>query len=258
MTMPSPQYQSPPPKAGMTQRGKDRMVARAQELVGPNLEPGEQVLVGLRVHTGPSNWWYMVPYVRLVVRLAQRYYFMLTTDRRVILCTVSYWTGRPKRIKTAIPRGMVRVTEYDPVAFYPSFVLQYPQDSTKLRTRGMWLNELQRTMSLLGAPGPVPKGAGAPGYPPGPGMAPPPGYQPAPPQYQAQQYPAPGQYQAPGQYGAPPQQQRQPPQPGYQPDPQQYQQAPPDYDPPTVRYQPAPQDPQAPPPGSRRGRHSGG
>lgn len=255
MTMPSPQYQSPPQKASFNQRGKDRMVARAQELVGPSLEPGEQAFVGLRVHTGPSNWWLMVPYVRLAVRLAQRYYFMLVTDRRVILCRVSYWTGRPKDIKTAIPRAMVRISEYDPVAYYPSFVLAHPEASTKLRTRGMWLNELQQAMSILGAPGPAPQGAGVPGHLPGRPQyqAPPPGYQPAPPQHGAQQ-----QYGAPPQqYGAPPEGQ-QAPQPGYQPQPQRYQSAPEEYDPPTVRYQPAPQDSQAPPPGSRRGRHAGG
>lgn len=263
MTMPSPQYQSPPQKATFNQRAKDRMVGRAQELVGRSLEPGEQVFVGLRVHTGPSNWWLMVPYVRLAVRLAQRYYFMLVTDRRVVLCRVSYWTGRPKDIKTAIPRAMVRISEYDPVAYYPSFVLAHPEASMKLRTRGMWLNELQQAMNILGAHGPAPQGAGAPGYQPAPPQyqAPPPGYQPAPPQYQ----PPPPGYQPPSpQYGAPPEQYGAPPQghqapqPGYQSQPQRYQSAPEEYDPPTVRYQPPPQDYEAPPPGSRRGRHAGG
>lgn len=234
MTMPSPQYQPAPQRASFNQRGKDRMVARAQQIVGPALEPGEQVLVGLRVHTGPSNWWLMVRSLRLVVRLAQRHYFMVTTDRRVILCNVSYWTGRPTKIKTAIPRSVVRVAEYDPAAYYPSFVLQYPEASTKLRTRGMWLNELHYTMNLIGAPGPVPQGAGAPGYPPGPGMAPPPaGYQPGPPQHQAP--PAGYQPTAP-QYQAPP--------PGYQP---QGQVPPPGYQPPG----------QVPPPPPGPGRHAG-
>jgi hypothetical protein len=295
MTMPSPQYQAPPQKkAGFVQRGKDRMAARAQQVVGPQLEPGEQLVAGLRAYTGPSEMWRLLSYW---VRFFQRHYYLVITDRRVIFCGISFWTGRPQRIKIVIPRSAVQVSDYDPAATYPSFKLAYPErpSGMMLRTYGTYRPELQQAVAILAAGGLAQPGLGAPGYPPpagAPYQAGDPGYQPGPEQYGAppqqygappQQYGAPEQYGAPQQYGAPPeqygappqqygapqqhgapeqygapQQQYQAPQPGYQPESQQYQPAPEEYDPPTVRYQPAPQDPQAPPPGSRRGRHAGG
>jgi hypothetical protein len=285
MTMPSPQYQAPPPppKAGYYQRGKDRTAARASAVVESALEPGEQMLMGSRVHSGPSDWWRLIPRVGAFIRFFQRHYFMVLTDRRVIFCGLSYWTARPKNIKAVVPRGQVQVSDYKPGTVWPSFRLGYPgrNKPMKLRAGRVWRPEVEQILGVLGFGGPQQPGLAGAGYQPG-AQLPPPGYQPgqqfqAPPQqYQAppQQHQAPPQqYQAGQQFQAPPQQYQTPPQQydaptaQFQPSPQQYQAPPQQYDAPTQSFQPSPQDYQAPqqpgyppvpPPATGRGRHAGG
>jgi len=196
MTVPSPQYQAPSRRAGVTQRGKERTASRAQAVIAPQLEPGEQVLVGTRVHTGPSDWWRLIPRVGEFVRLFQRHYFVVHTDRRVIFCGLSYWTARPKSIKIIVPNAYARVTDYRPGKLHPFFRFIHPERSKpmKVRANRVWRPEVERLVSgLSGGPNGQP-GLGAPagyqpqavGYPPqGPGYPPQgPGYQ-GPPQYQS-------------------------------------------------------------------------
>jgi hypothetical protein len=256
MTMPSPPSQ-PPPKAGLVQRGKNRLAARAQKIVEPQLEPGEQLLAGLRAYTGPSDAWRLLSYW---VRLFQRHYYLVVTDRRLFLCGVSFWTGRPHGIKNVIPRSVVQVSDYDNGAIYPSFRLVYPE-----RPQGMTLHSYRYYRPELGQTVAILMGAGGPALPAGGPYQPPgPGYQPAPQQqYQAppQQYQQPQQQNYdPQQYGQQPQQyqpqqygQQQPPQYGQQP--QQYGQQPQQYGQQPQQYQP----PQQQPPGTPgRGRHGAG
>jgi hypothetical protein len=249
MTMPSPQSQ-PPRKAGWIQRGKNRLAARAEKIVGPQLEPGEQLLAGLRAYTGPSDAWRLLSFW---VRLFQRHYYLVVTDRRLFLCGVSYWTGRPHQIKNVIPRSVVQVSDYDPNALYPSFRLVFPEraQGLTLRTYRYYRPELGQTVAILiGAAGSA-LPAGAPYQAPGPG------YQSAPPQqyqqqqYQSQQY---GQQQYGQQQYQQPEQQQYGQQQYQQPEQQaqDYQQQ--QYGQPPQQYQPPPQQ-QPGTPG--RGRHAG-
>jgi hypothetical protein len=203
MAVPGPQFGGPPPQGppqrpGYNQRAKNQMVGRASGVIAPHLEPGEQVLTGLRVQTGPSNNWV---FLSAYVRLFQRRYFMLVTDRRVYLCGVSYWTARPSKVKVITDRAGVQVSGYDPVALFPSFRFSYPDrgemKTMKFRSYGLWLQELYHMMTLLGQQPP-------PGYPGGQQYPQQPGY--------GQQIP-----QQPGQPPQPGQGQQYPPQPGSQP-----------------------------------------
>ena len=264
MTIPSPQYQAPSPRPGLYQRGKDRTAARAGAVVQAHLEPGEQMLIGSRVHSGPSDWWRLIPRVGAFVRFFQRHYYMVLSDRRVIFCGLSYWTARPKNIKAVVPRGQAQVSDYKPGTVWPSFRLGYPgrKKPMKLRAHRVWRPEVEQILGTLGFGGPQPAPAG-PGY--APGQVAGAGYQPG------AQLPPPGYQQAAQQYQAPP--------PGYQPAPQQYQPAPQQYDAPTQQF-PSPQQydaptqniqpsqqqyeappppgyPPVPPPGTGRGRHAG-
>jgi hypothetical protein len=228
MTMPS-QYPSGPPNQNLgqrmttaRQRAKDATGGRAAQVIGAHLEPGEQMLAGARVHTGPSDWLRWAPYVRLLVRLAQRHYYLMVTDRRLIFCGISYWNARPTHIGWVVPRAGVQASDYTVGAIYPSFRLTFPdRKPMRLRIYSSYEPEAVRILSILGmqipglVPGYGPTAAtpvqGPPGY-----QAPPQGYQPQQPGYQ----PTPPQgyqpYDAPTQYQAPP--------PGYQPaPPQQYQ-----------------------------------
>jgi hypothetical protein len=183
MTVPSPQYQAPSRRAGVTQRGKERTASRAQALIAPQLEPGEQVLVGTRVHTGPSDWWRLVPRVGEFVRFFQRHYFVVHTDRRVIFCGLSYWTARPKNIKIIVPNAHARVTDYRPGKLHPFFRFSHPerQKPMKVRANRVWRPEVERLVSGLGGDA---NGQSA-------------GYQPEALGYQAPGFQGPPQYQQP-------------------------------------------------------------
>jgi hypothetical protein len=250
MTMPSSEYQVPIPKAGIVQRRKDRTSGRANAVVQAHLEPGEHMLLGARVHTGPSDWWRLVPRFGELVRFFQRHYFLVLTDRRAIFCRLSIWTARPKNVKLAVPSGQVQVSDYKPGTMYPSFRLHHPgrNKPMKLRSQRAWRPEVEQLLGRLMAGSQA--GLPAPGYDPYQVTGA--GYQPAP----QQQYPPQQQYQAPQQQYQ--QQQYQQPQQQYQQQPQQYQQQQQQQYQQPQQYQQQ-QYQQPPSPGSTgRGRHAGG
>lgn len=174
MTVPSPQYQAPSRRAGLTQRAKDRTASRAQAVIAPHLEPGEQALAGARVHTGPSDWWRLIPRFGELVRFFQRHYFMVHTDRRVILCRLSFWTGRPKSIKIVVPNEHARLTDYRPGKLHPFFRFSHPQRKKpmKVRANRIWRPEVERLVSGLGV-----GSNGQPAVTPAAGYQSPSGYQ---------------------------------------------------------------------------------
>ncbi len=187
MTTPSPEYQAPTPRAGATQRSKDRTAGRAQAVIAPHLEPGEQPLVGARVHTGPSDWWRLIPRVGAFVRFFQRHYFVVHTDRRLIFCGLSYWTARPKNVKIVVPNEHARVTDYRPGKLHGSFRFSHPERKRPMTVRlgRVWRPEVERLLGSLGVgeagqPAPAYQQPGGLPYPPPPGYQPQPGYQQAP------------------------------------------------------------------------------
>jgi hypothetical protein len=241
MTMPSQQYPPGPPNRSMgqrmsdsRQRSKDAIGAVAAQVIGPHLEPGEQMLGGTRAHTGPSDWLRFIPRVGSIIRLVQTHYYVMLTDRRVIFCGVSYWGHRPSSIRFVVPRAGVQASGYTVGALYPSFLFSSPArpKPMRIRIRSLWEPETLRILGALGMPLPgMQQPQAVQGYQPQQqGYQPPQGYQPQqqgyqpPPQQPQQQgyqpYDAPTQYQAPpqGYQPAPPQQyqDQQPQQPGYQ------------------------------------------
>jgi|GEM_PF-1301380 len=185
MTTPSPEYQAPAapaPRAGATQRSKDRTAGRAQAVIAEHLEPGEQPLAGARVHTGPSDWWRLIPRVGAFVRFFQRHYFVVHTDRRLIFCGLSYWTGRPKNVKIMVPNSRAEVSDYRPGKLHGSFRFSHPDRKKPMTVRlgRVWRAEVEQLLASLGV--------GAPGQP-APAVAP--AYQPQPGYQQPQEYQAP-------------------------------------------------------------------
>ena len=245
MSMPSPQYQSGAPNRSLgqrvsdaRQRAKDATGGRAAQVIGPHLEPGEQMIAGARVHTGPSDWLRWAPYIRIVVRLMQRHYYVMVTDRRLVFCGISFWNARPDHISWMVPRAGVQASDYTAGAIYPSFRLAF-QDRKPMRLR-IYSSYEPEALRILGILGMAVPGGPPPGYQAGamPYQAPPPAYTPQAPQdYQPRSYDPAPQYQAPSQ--------------GYQPAPYDQDTR---YQAPPQGYQPAPQqqDPQRGP-----GRHRG-
>ena len=140
------------PKPGLVQRGKEKQASRAAAAIAPTLEPGEQILTGARVQSGISQWWVLLSEY---ARLFQRWYYLAVTDRRLIFCALSFWTGRPKSVKIAVPREQVRVTDYRPGVTWTSFRLSFPgrDKPMRIRTPRVWRPEVEAVLSALGADG---------------------------------------------------------------------------------------------------------
>ena len=215
MSQPVPESTAKP---SLTQRGKDRTAERAAPIIAAAL-PTEQVLVGARAESGPSSWWILLSSYIVFFR---KYWYIALTDHHVVLCSISRWSGRPKEVAAATPRGQVQVTNYQPGALFSTFRYGYPEREKPLRMRvhRVYRAEIESLLGQIGA-----FGLG-PGQPPAmdPAGLPPGQYAPPPGQYA----PPPGQYAPPpGQYGPPPGQPGQfgppPGQPGqYGPPPGQY------------------------------------
>jgi hypothetical protein len=150
MTTPSPEFSAPTPKPSLAQRGKDKVAGRAAAVIASALQPDERILAGARVQSGVSQWWILLSdYVRLV----QRWYYMALTDRQVIFCGLSFWTGKPTKVKIAAFREQVRVTDYRPGTLMGSFLFSYPgrDRPMRIRTPRVWRPEVESILSALGA-----------------------------------------------------------------------------------------------------------
>jgi hypothetical protein len=153
MTVPGPGPVPPQGRrAGYVQRGKDRTASRARNVIEPHLEPGEQPLAGTRLHTGPSDWWRLVPRVGELVRFFQRHYFVVHTDRRLIFCRLSYWTARPKNVKMTLANEHVQISSYRPGKLHPSLKLSHPDRKRPMTLRGnrVWRPEVEQLLAGLG------------------------------------------------------------------------------------------------------------
>jgi hypothetical protein len=142
MTTPRPDY---------LQQEKGKRASRAVAVIGGTLEPGEHVLAVARVNSSVSRRW-----ARILdfAGLFQRYYYLALTERRVILCGLSFWTGRPTAVRVAAPRDQVRVTGYRPGAgaALNSFWLACPGRTRPLRlgVSRFWEREANSILAALG------------------------------------------------------------------------------------------------------------
>jgi|SRR5579875_65844 len=198
---------APGGKQSLAQRGKNRTAERAAPLVMAALGPSERILVGARVESGLSMWWQMLSSWVVFFR---KYYYMVLTDHHVVMVRNSKWSGRPKTVESATPRGQVSISDFRPGVVFSTFKFGYPgrDKPMRLRVHRIFRPEIDSLLGQVGAFGLGPgQPAGLDGY------APPPGQPYAPPPGQPNQYgPPPGQ---PGGYGPPPGQQYGPP-PGQQ------------------------------------------
>ncbi len=151
------------PRPGLVQRGKEKAAGRAAAVIGPALEPDERILTGARVQGGISQWWVLLS---SYARLFQRWYYLVLTDRRVIFCKISFWTGRPAAVSIVVPREQARVTDYRPGRTWTSFRLSYPGRDKPMRIRAprAWRPEVDSVLSALGAADPAAAGGLGPSY----------------------------------------------------------------------------------------------
>jgi len=143
------------PKPGLVERGKEKVAGRAAAVIAPGLEPGERILIGARVQSGISQWWVLLS---AYARLFQRWYYLALTDRRLIFCAISFWTGRPVAVKIVVPREQLRVVDYQPGTMWTSFRLSFPGREKPMRVRAprAYRSEVEQILGALGAPGRMP------------------------------------------------------------------------------------------------------
>jgi hypothetical protein len=114
-----------------TEKAKAKTVQRAEAAMAKSGYP-EQVLVGVRVQSGPSPYWALVSNYAAFFR---KYYFMGLTERNMVLCGISRWTGRPKSVKSITPREQANISEYRTGTLFDSFRYMTPERKKPLKIR---------------------------------------------------------------------------------------------------------------------------
>jgi hypothetical protein len=114
-----------------TEKAKARTVQRAEAALAKSGYP-EHVLVGARVQSGLSHWWNLLS---AYATLFRTYYFMGLTERNMVLCGISRWTGRPKKVKYLTPREQARISDYCAGTVWDSFSYTIPGRSKPLKIR---------------------------------------------------------------------------------------------------------------------------
>jgi hypothetical protein len=137
------------------------------------LEPGETVQTGAYGVSGPNPMLAqgLLGLIGLLI-FNMRWYFMAVTDRRVVFVKASFWTGRPKGLGFADPKGAVSLSEVVTDAKLWNH-LKYSgpsvQKPLRLNFHAWWRDECKQVVDALGATGPssaMPPPA--PGVPPAP------------------------------------------------------------------------------------------
>jgi hypothetical protein len=114
-----------------TERAKAKTIQRAEAAMAKSGYP-DRVLVGARVQSGPSQYWMLLSSYTAFFR---KYYFMGLTERNVVLCGISRWTGRPKNVKSITPREQATISEYMPGTLFDSFRYMAPGRKKPLKIR---------------------------------------------------------------------------------------------------------------------------
>ena len=115
------------------------------------LEPGEQVQAESMVISGPSPWLVGAVGWLVMLLLGQRYYFIAVTDRRVIFMKASMFTGRPKGLAWADPRGAAQVTDVDlDNAVWSKFRYHRPEGKEiRINVHRFWREDGQQVVATL-------------------------------------------------------------------------------------------------------------
>lgn len=121
------------------------------EVVGPQLEPGEQVVVGIgQVQTGPTPWMFILTYL---IIFWIKYWGIALTDRRLIFVRCSKLTGGLREVDHSIPRASVRVIEYKRPGVWGKLVLDVADgEAVRLNVHRIHRDDADGVVQLLGAP----------------------------------------------------------------------------------------------------------
>src|SRR5205823_10919902 len=81
----------------------------------------------------------------------QRYYFIVVTDRRVVFMKASMFTGRPKGLAWADPRGAAQISDVDlDNAVWSKFRYRRPEGKeVRINVHRFWREDGQQVVAVL-------------------------------------------------------------------------------------------------------------
>jgi hypothetical protein len=148
---------------------KETTKQQFNEALASVLEPGERVEAAAAVRTGPSPWLAVGVGVLILYALGMRMYYLAVTNRRVIFMVPSFWSGRPRGLGHADPKGEVAVSDVRRKGVWSRATYRRP-DGTALRLNfhRAWSTEMESVLRALGAGGPRHERGSGPRIPPPP------------------------------------------------------------------------------------------
>jgi hypothetical protein len=127
---------------------KQKISERARRFIASAPVPQQQILIGAQVMSGVSRGSALLfPSTRMFGRP----YYVALTERHVLFCWMSAWTGKPKEVPIVAPREQVRLAG----ARLGWFTCQVPgrDKPMTLRFYRFWRPEVEALLGALGAPG---------------------------------------------------------------------------------------------------------
>jgi len=133
-------------------RAKQKISERAREFIASAPVPQEPILSGVQVISGVSRRWALLS---PSIRMFGRPYYVVLTERHVLFCSMSAWTGKPREIQIVAPREQVRVTGARLGGQMGWFTCQVPgrDKPMTLRFYRFWRPEVEALLGALGAAG---------------------------------------------------------------------------------------------------------
>ena len=125
----------------------DRRREQVAAAVGPQLEPGEEILANLpSCQTGPSPWFYAVTYL---IAFSIRQLGVVVTDRRVFFVKRGTFTNSVKGVEAVDPRDAVEVTEWKPASLWSTLRIHRPGGMLKLNVHRMHREDAEGIVRTL-------------------------------------------------------------------------------------------------------------
>lgn len=132
-------------------RAKQKISERARAFIASAEVPQDPILAGAQVMSGVSRGWAVLS---PSTRLFGRPYYVALTERHVLFCWMSAWTGKPIEVSIVAPREQVRVTGARLGGQMGWFTCQVPgrEKPMTLRFYRFWRPEVQALLGALGTP----------------------------------------------------------------------------------------------------------
>jgi hypothetical protein len=126
----------------------DRMRAKVEKIIAPELQAGEQVVAMCSsALTGPSPW---LRALFFPMAFANHPKAVVVTDRRVIIVKGSGFTGGPREVESTHPKETVKAESFVRGATWGKLVLTIGSEPLKLNVGGGFRDGAEKVFQALG------------------------------------------------------------------------------------------------------------